>query len=381
VPIEGVRLDETIPSVMIDVFNEGDGDLHWTATTEDPWIELQEDTNYFRIKLKITKPGTYRGNVYVRAIGRGGSKRIEVHAEILEAAARPELSVSELKVDFGTLRVDSDIAPQVVRIENKGSGELQVRASSSNPALRVSATDKALTIEPNLSRAGSLAGEIEVTSAGGNATVNVTGEVESGPVLAVKPAKTLDFGNVGEDILKWKKLKIVNEGSGDLEWEVDTDGEFFSAECEGENDVKVSVAGNPPGDYLGTIRIRSNGGEATVTVRAHVVPAKRTTPRSQPPKLQPPPPPPAAIDLSGWWQNPNGRILISGRAPDFQYADYNAFGVQLGGGAMRLNGSIVSVQGTSLIIPYNGQFTLNGPMMSGVINILGAQNPVVYTRC
>jgi hypothetical protein len=373
IELEAVQQGETLPAVMIDVFNEGDGELDWTATTEDSWIQIQPETRFFRLKLNVPQPGTYRGNIYVRDSGRGGSKRISVFVQVLEPAARPELSLSETSVDLGTVRVGSKISPRVVAIANKGSGTLRARAQSSNPALHLGISDKALTIEPDLTRAGSLAGSIEVTSDGGSATVHVSGEVEPGPVLGIKPGRNLDFGSVPDDILKWKKLTIVNEGSGDLEWEVEPDGDFFSAECEGENEIKVSVAGNPPGDSLGTVVIKSNGGEATVNVRAKIVPSKR----AQPP---PPPPPPVLADLSGWWQNPNGRILVSGRAPEFQYADYNAFGVQVGGGVMHLNGSIVSVQGTSLMIPYNGQFTLNGPMMSGVINLLGSQNPVVYTR-
>jgi hypothetical protein len=87
------------------------------------------------------------------------------------------------------------------------------------------------------------------------------------------------------------------------------------------------------------------------------------------------------VDLSGWWQNPSGRIFVTGHPPEFQYADYNAFGMQVGSGVMRIEGVQVMIQGTSLMIPYNGHFTLNGPMLTGVVNILGTQNPVVYTRC
>ncbi|HEY5552210.1 MAG TPA: caspase family protein [Opitutaceae bacterium] len=372
IALEGVQLGEALPAVMIDVFNEGDGELDWTATTEDPWIAIHPEPRFFRLRFDVPKPGSYRGNVYVRDSGRGGSKRISVYVQVLEPAVRPEISVAESAVDFGTVRVGSKVSPQVVAITNKGSGELRASARSSNPLLRVSVTDRALTIDPDLSRAGSLSGEIEITSAGGSAVVLVRGAVEAGPVLGIKPGKILDFGRLPADVLKWKKLKIVNEGSGELEWEFQTDGDFFSVEHEGEMELKVSVAGNPPGDYLGTILIKSNGGEATINVRAHIDPARNAVP---------PPLPVAVIDLSGWWQNPNGRILVTGQAPEFQYADYNAFGIQVGGGRIRLDGNQVFIEGSSLMIPYTGQLVMNGPVLSGAISFLGTQNPVVYTRC
>ncbi|HUG12401.1 MAG TPA: hypothetical protein VMM36_15395, partial [Opitutaceae bacterium] len=373
IELEGVQLGEALPAVMIDVFNEGEGDLNWTASTEESWIEIQPDRHFFRLKFKIERPGSYRGNVYVRASGPGGSKRISVYVQVLEPAARPVISVVEGSVDFGTVRVGSKIAPRIVAIANKGSGDLRANARSSNPSLRINVTDRVLTIDPDLSRVGSLAGEVEISSAGGSAVVCVTGEVEDGPVLGIKPGKTLDFGKESEDVLMWKKLTIVNEGTGELEWEFQSEGSFFGAEIEDGMTLKVTVAGNPPGDYIGTILIKSNGGEATINVRAQVVPSKRTPPA--------PPPPPVLVDLSGWWQNPNGRILVTGQAPEFQYADYNAFGIQVGGGKLRIEGNQVTIEGSSLMIPYTGQLLVNGPVLSGAISFLGTQNPVAYTRC
>jgi hypothetical protein len=349
VELDAVQLGETLPAVMIDVFNEGDGELNWSATTEDPWIRLQQEARFFRLKFVVTKPGTYRGNIYVRDSGRGGSKRISVFVQVLEPAARPELSITETSIDFGTVRAGSKIAPRVVAIANKGSGDLRTNARSNNPSLRLSLTDRALTIDPDLSRPGSLAGDVEITSAGGSAFISVTGEVEAGPVLGIQPGKTLDFGKESEDVLMWKKLTLVNEGSGELEWEFQVEGNFFSAEIEDGMSLKVTVAGNPPGDYIGTILIKSNGGEATINVRAQITPSKRNPP--------PPPPPPVLVDLSGWWQNPSGRIFVTGHPPEFQYADYNAFGMQVGSGVMRIEGVQVMIQGTSIII----QQTYNRP--------------------
>jgi hypothetical protein len=376
VELKPVRLGERISPVIIDVHNDGGGELDWTATTEDSWIEIEPAKKFFKLKFKPTEPGTHQGNVYVRDAGRGGSKRISVFFEVLQPAARPELQVETQVLDFGRLRVGMTPVPQVIRLTNRGTGELNARAQSTNPALRVTANDEAVAVEPDLSRAASLAGEIVIGSAGGRAVVKVTGVVEAGPVLGIRPGKSLDFGRINPTERRSLELEIVNEGSGQLTWDARTEGIFFGIERSNDGRrMRVTVGGNPPGDYLGSIFIKSNGGEATVNVQVQVAGA----PAPVPPPLPPQPLPP--LDIAGWWQNPNGRIFVSGHAPLYQFADYNAFGVQIGSGTINLNGGHIFMQGVSLFIPYTAQLFVNGPVMSGTVSCLGAQNPVVYSRC
>jgi hypothetical protein len=253
-----------------------------------------------------------------------------------------------------------------------------VRAHGTNPALKISANDDAVTVEPDLGHEGSIAGDVVINSAGGRAVVKVTGMVESGPLLVIKPGKVIDFGEVPVDAYAVLILRVENGGSDRLEWSCKTEGDFFSVQNGDEpNTIKVSVGGErPPGPYIGSIFIQSNGGEATINVRAHFVAAI-----SPPPPVQPPPLPPIQMPLlDGWWQNPNGRILISGQAPVYQYADYNVFGVQIGGGTITVNGPQAFMQGSSLLIPDTAQLFINGLMMSGTVSCLGTQSPVVYTR-
>jgi len=173
-------------------------------------------------------------------------------------------------------------------------------------------------------------------------------------------------------------IRVENGGSDYLEWSCKTEGDFFGVQNGDEpNTIKVSVGGQrPPGPCLGSIFIKSNGGDATVNVRAQFV-----GPVHQPlPPVPPPLPPQLMPSLAGWWQNPNGRILVSGQAPVYQYADYNVFGVQIGGGTITVNGPQAYMQGSSLLIPYTAQLFIQGMMMSGTVACLGTQNPVVYTR-
>ncbi len=376
IELTGVRLGEQLPPVVIDVFNEGDGELVWTATTEDTWLEIEAGRKSFKLRLNPTAPGPHRANVYVRDAGRGGSKRVSVFAEVLKPAEKPELFIEQTAVDFGKLRLGDRATPQVIRVVNRGHGELRVRAHSTNPALRVTANDDVVGIEPDLSREGSLAGEVVVVSDGGRAVVTVSGSVEAGPVLAIKSGKTLDFGTVAVNRSKTLHLELENRGTGGLSWQFVQDGNFFTTESDGVMAMRVTVHDRiPPGSYLGTIVIRSNGGEATVNVRAKVEPVGAAP---EPPVLGGS----FAVDLSGWWQNQNGRLCVTGVGPVLQYADHNAFGIQVGSGTLTVNGPHVFMQGTALFIPYTAQLFLNNPgMMSGTMLCMGMQNPVAYTRC
>lgn len=378
IELAGVRLGERLPPVVIDVFNEGDGELSWSASTEDTWLEIETGKNSFKLKLNPTAPGPHRANVYVRDAGRGGSKRISVFADVLEPAVKPELFVEQTAVDFGRLRSGGRPTPQVIRLINRGRGELRARVHATNASLRVTANDDVVNIEPDLTREGSLAGEVVIVSDGGRAVVKVTGAVESGPLLELKPGKTLDFGTISTRDVMWMRLTLENAGSGDLTWEFTQEGDFFGIQQEGPMALKVIIGEKPPGTYLGSILIRSNGGEATVNVRAKVEETAPVLAPNAPPVLQPPP----LINLSGWWQNQNGRLCMTGTGPVFQYADYNAFGMQVGTGTMTMNGPQIFMQGSSLFIPYTAQLFLNNPAtLSGTMQCMGMQNPVVYTRC
>jgi hypothetical protein len=374
IELHDVHVGEQLPPVTIDVFNEGGGELDWTATSEEGWIAIEAGKRFFKVSFTPKKAGAHRGNIYVRDAGRGGSRRISVFLDVLEPVAKPVLLVETQALDFGKLRVGARGAPQVIRVANRGSGELAIRAHSTNPALKVTANDDAIAVEPDLSRAGSLAGEIVIASAGGRAVVKVSGEAEAGPLLVVKPGKVLDFGEVPVDAYAVLTIQVENGGSDYLEWSCRTEGDFFGVQNgDAPNTIKVSVGGQrPPGPCIGSIFIKSNGGDATVNVRAQFVAPV------QPPL--PPMPPQFVPSLAGWWQNPNGRILVSGQGPVYQYTDYNAFGMQIGGGTITVNGAQVYMQGSSLLIPYTAQLLIQGMMMSGTVMCLGTQNPVVYTR-
>ena len=87
IEIRHVQPDEQLPDEIIDVYNEGAGELDWTASCDADWIEMETDDNF--IKLRFTpKPGPNRANIRVSEKGGGGSKTIRVFVEVQREETR-----------------------------------------------------------------------------------------------------------------------------------------------------------------------------------------------------------------------------------------------------------------------------------------------------
>lgn len=145
IELHDVHVGEQLPPVTIDVFNEGGGELDWTATSEEGWIAIEAGKRFFKVSFTPKKAGAHRGNIYVRDAGRGGSRRISVFLDVLEPVAKPVLLVETQALDFGKLRVGARGAPQVIRVANRGSGEL----ATATPLNSSNATGPASSSSPS----------------------------------------------------------------------------------------------------------------------------------------------------------------------------------------------------------------------------------------
>ena len=108
-------------------------------------------------------------------------------------------------------------------------------------------------------------GAIQVTSNGGDATVNVTMTV-AGPQLSVSTT-SLDFGTTTTSMV----FNITNTGGPTLIWNVIESIPWIDAvptSGSGDQSILVTVdrSGLAPGMHSGLIDVTSNGGNATVTV-------------------------------------------------------------------------------------------------------------------
>ena len=83
IQIRAVGFDEQLNDEIIDIFNEGSGELDWEATTEFDWITLESHDTYIKVKLS-PKVGMNRGSIRICDRNGGGSKTVRFSVEKLD---------------------------------------------------------------------------------------------------------------------------------------------------------------------------------------------------------------------------------------------------------------------------------------------------------
>ena len=367
IEIHGVKAGEVLPDEIIDVYNMGGGRLQWTAECEADWIEIERIEGGLKMKL-APRPGMNRSNVFVRDRGRGGGRTVRVVVEVEEQAEEPLLGVLETAIDFGTLTCGASVAPRSFRIANLGGGDLRAEASAPCDWLQVRQYGEVVEVTPDAEAPGVHCGEVVIRSAGGEVGVPVSCVVEAGPVLAISHREA-SFGEMTVGQQKTLKVTITNEGSGELRWDYSAQGTFFEIERVADG-LRFICAAKALGDSRCAVHVASNGGDATIDVRARVVPS----PAPQPPPVPQQPPVPQ-LDIAGAWGNTlGGRVEFAGSPPDYTFRDINLMGIQVGQGTARLEGNRVAVQGLNAIMGgYEGYLFIEGRQMSGTLQgVLGA---------
>ena len=374
IDLDDVRPGEELAPEIIDVFNEGGGALDWTAVCEDDWITVEQQRGFVKITMR-PKPGVNRGKILVRDRGRGGSKTIRVKVQMAEEERKPKLVLSHTSVDFGKLALGANVPARTVRITNAGGGDLRASVTSEAAWIDVHQRGEIVDVVPRTDQAGTFEGAIVVESEGGAGRIAVSAVVEAGPVLAVEP-RSVDFGRIESSRggkAPVRHVKVSNAGGGKLEWSFDEDGTFF-----GTSRTKSGLSltlGEEPGRHRGSVRITSNGGDATVDVRAEVVDDVPPIPVPSVPATI------AAPDIRGRWNSGAGVVEISGAPPQFQFVEYNVLGIAVGQGVAVQQGAIVQLQGFNLLAGgYAGQLQVIGNQMTGAINLAAGTMPLTLVR-
>jgi ribosomal protein L7/L12 len=276
IELRDVRRDEKLPVEIIDVFNEGGGELDWTASSNVPWISIVEHDTYCELTLE-PGPGVNRGAVRIRDAGRAGSRTVRVLVEVLVQEAAPQLEVMPSELDFGALSVGAECPPRTLLIHDTGKGETSARAVATTPRIRVDQLDDVVTVRIDTAKAGEVAGDVVVRSDHGVTVVPVRADVEPGPILEVDP-HVLDFGAVTEGEAPIATITVANRGSGRLTWKHGTSGDFFTATRRGDQ-LLLRLVGQP-GSHVGSVFVQGEGGETVVDVRAEISPKRAELPRA-----------------------------------------------------------------------------------------------------
>jgi ribosomal protein L7/L12 len=275
IELRDVRRDEELPVEIIDVFNQGGGELDWTASSNVPWISIVEHDTYCELTLE-PGPGVNRGAVRIRDAGRAGSRTVRVLVEVLAERAAPQLEVMPSELDFGALSVGAECPPRTLLIHGTGKGATDARAVATNPHIQVDQLGEVITVRIDTVEAGEVAGEVVVRSEHGARIVPVRADVEPGPILEVDP-HVVDFGTASEGEERTATITIANRGSGRLSWKHGRSGDFFTVRRKGDQLV-LRLVGRP-GSHVGSVFVQGEGGETVVDVRAEISPK-----RAQPPK-------------------------------------------------------------------------------------------------
>ncbi|MBN1581476.1 MAG: protein kinase [Anaerolineae bacterium] len=287
----GVRIKRTIT-----LANRGTADLIGTAESQVPWLDVQPTAfqcppgTSQRIEIQCDSSQLPGGStveaeaIYIAA--NAGSQTLSASVEVLA----PELAIETTRLDLGTV-IDGEQAEETIMIGNHGSlpwqGELE-------PTVDWLVVDpQHITCEPGHSIPVTVMVNPEALTHGGEwnevAAIQVreTGPRRgadhaiaarlflSRPRLAIE-RHSIDFGLIGRTDVAQLPLEITNNGTGELNWQIETRGTWIEAlpttgVCgTGEtstiqiNAYALAVSGESGQAWL---TVRSNGGRIDLPLR------------------------------------------------------------------------------------------------------------------
>jgi hypothetical protein len=283
---DSLSFGETLDTLELEISNAGTGTLNWSIdiNTDDggDWLFVDPiegitttETENVTVYIDRTLFSSIQYTGQLKITSNDGEATVVVDAEL----AHPTLSIntdellfgeSEETLSFYISNTGSDTLKwSIDAVTSDGEEWISLNPKEGNTTTETDQID--VFVDRSNFISGSYTGSINITSNGGEATINV--EAEAHPELKVNKNE-LQFG---KNILLLDFI-ISNSGTGSLEWTInsstDVGGNWLSVDpSEGntgsENDiVSVSVdrSGLTPGRYTGTVTVVSNGGEATILV-------------------------------------------------------------------------------------------------------------------
>lgn len=268
---------------LIEITNTGGGILNWQLSANQPWINfsLKNGSNQANQKNEIgvqidrtgLQPGNYSADINISS--NGGTGTIPISMIVLE---KPVISISKHILDFNT-----GLTSLSFKISNSGTGVLNwnidgslepwISVSSSSGSVTTEEAEITVTINRALLSEGQHNSNINITSNGGNESVDIKVESLAGAVLSVDQT-SIDFGNTA--IIG--TLRIQNSGTGTLFWSseiiyISGDTDWLQIEpAAGSTDGSITVTltanrnGLSGGQHTADIQIYSNGGSQTIHI-------------------------------------------------------------------------------------------------------------------
>ena len=268
---------EPPPSQTLEIWNEGNHSLQWTAGSDAGWLILDpadgvssSEKNVVQVSVDITglSAGMYSANITLSAPGAVGSPAvIPVELEVLPAP--PSLHISELLLSFNAREGGANPPPQFLDIRNAGGGEMSWNAQADQewislvPASGASAGE-ANTVEVRVDASGfstgSYSGTITISApSAANSPQAITVSLDVEPEVAeliVTPSELTFVARRGGPNPPEQELQLRVTGGSEVAWEAHHDATWLSlSPSSGTNsgeETVVSVVVEKAGLYIGT---------------------------------------------------------------------------------------------------------------------------------
>jgi hypothetical protein len=274
------------------ITNAGDGNFSWIASKDKGWLSIDPNNGESPATMTVSMdahglaPGTYEGNVTVRATGAEDSVKT---VSVTFVVQRAGLIVTPGAITHGTNVNSNESWNDQLSISNSGNGLLVWTASDNRPwiTLGTVAGTGSGTVPVTISSAGlssgTYNGEIVITAPGAEGSperVEVTLNVFE-PGLSVTPGSLHDSVTAASGAPVTKTLSIGNTGGGSITWTatnsrpwVSLSASAGSAPPSSNVTVTLNPAGLAPGTHRDTIVVispQATNGSVRVPVQLDIV--------------------------------------------------------------------------------------------------------------
>ena len=267
--------------MTVEIANTGTGELSWEFQSDLPWLTVEPSAGIAGgsssfVTLSVGRQnldsGIHEGLISISSNAIAEPVvQLRVKMQVLE---QPALRVTPEVLNFGDTTDWLDLF-----IANANNGTLSWEAQAGEPWLTLGALRgdvffaEQAPIRIDVSREGLAAGiyrtQVAINSNGGSTTIAVEMEVAQQPLLVLESGD-LDFGAAFAERI----LDLGNAGTGQLSWEIQEEIGWLEVEPDGgvalgeASQVRFTVnrEGLDPGNYIGEVRISSNGGDQSVSV-------------------------------------------------------------------------------------------------------------------
>ena len=252
----------------VSITNAGDGNFSWVASKDKGWISLDPNNGESPATMTVSMdahglaPGTYEGNVTVRASGAEDSVKVVAVTFVVQRAG---LIVTPGAITHGTNVNSNESFNDQLSISNSGNGVLVWTASKSKSWITLGAVAGTgsgtvpVTINSTGLRTGTYTDEIVISAPGAEgspARVEVTLNVFE-PGLSVTPGIVRDSANVGSTTPTSTTLVVGNTGGGAITWTATKSRPWVTLSAAAGSAppaANVVVTLNPSGLVTGTYR-------------------------------------------------------------------------------------------------------------------------------